>query len=282
MLWEGNCTTTYNFSKRCKHNCKSGKRCKHEHISESQLHNHSYQLSQLLLKCWYFQFIVFKFSIWWNSPSAFIECQRISNSDCWLQSGRHHFSWYSTKTGNNLSTIWANYIKHLKRLKIYSKLRAIFNSYPIINYGIPSGTNFLSEILTTMHRAIIPANSRSTLLKNKFFNRTVVKQRTQLNANYASLQSQQLSKLLLVATLAQIFYPRQHLGGRIWYVVALWRPSKTDYCMPITAKRTLIRCSSDKQFANSEYSWPKRYKFNLKLFVRVCIFTLPLHALQYC
>ena len=35
-----------------------------------------------------------------------------------------------------------NYIKHLKHLKIYSKLKAISNSYPIINYGIPSGTNF--------------------------------------------------------------------------------------------------------------------------------------------
>ena len=55
------------------------------------------------------------------------------------------------------------------------------------------------------------------------------------------------------------FLPSQHLGGRIWYVVALWWPNKADYCMPTTAKQTLIRCSSDKQFANSEYFWCKRY-----------------------
>ena len=75
-----------------------------------------------------------------------------------------------------------------------------------------------------------------------------------------------------------IFYPRQHLGGRVWYVVALWRPSKTDDCVPITAKRSLIRCSSDKQFANSEYSWPKRY---FVCWTLECIFTLPLFECMY-
>ena len=59
-----------------------------------------------------------------------------------LQIRWHYLNWYSTNTDNNLSTIWVNYIKHLKHLQIYLNLRAIFNSYPKINYGIPVAPKF--------------------------------------------------------------------------------------------------------------------------------------------
>ena len=93
----------------------------HQRISafNSQLHNCNYFKAVIssVNSCANAAISIYRIIFSGNKPKSFIECQRILNSNHAMQTGQKYFwiSLYPTKTGDNCSTIWDNYIKQLKR-----------------------------------------------------------------------------------------------------------------------------------------------------------------------
>ena len=143
----------------------------------------------------------------------------------------------------------------------------MFNSNALINHGnfsmVPVSVQQSS--LQCVEHFLQPISRPMLLQINSFQHislKAIVKQRTQLNANATLMKHQQslrqnktIAKLLPFASTCSTFYPRQHLGGEIWYVVALWRPNKQTTACQLLRSDHLSDVSSDKQFANSEYFW---------------------------